>query len=275
MDNRHEVREFLMSRRAKVTPEQAGLPAGTGRRVPGLRRSEVAMLAGVSVDYYARLEQGRERHPSAQVLTAIGEVLRLDDDARTHLFRVAGLSPLRHMDAAAERVAPELQRLLDLWSQTPAIVLGRALDVLGGNALGYALFEGFPQGENLLATLFLDPRARRFYDDWAGIAEYTVAGLRMQHGAAPDDPRMRDVLGSLLESSTDFAELWARHDARSSRLTTKTLHHRDVGALTLQVNTFDVKAAPGQELVVYHAAPESPSAAAIERLASLYAAPRE
>jgi transcriptional regulator with XRE-family HTH domain len=239
--------------------------------VPGLRREEVATLAGVSVDYYVRLEQGRERHPSAQVLDALSEVLRLDDDARLHLYRVAGLTPSPTRAVAPERVHPELLRLLDMWPDNPAIVLGRAYDVLAGNRLAYALFDGFQQGPNLLMKIFLDPDATSFYPDWDHVAEYTVAGFRLLHGAHPQDPRIREVLATMTAESPEFVEIWERHEARGKRLETKRFHHPEVGELTLHINAFDVRSAPGQELIVYHAEAGSRSAEALALLGTLAA----
>ncbi|WP_026128095.1 helix-turn-helix transcriptional regulator [Nocardiopsis lucentensis] len=263
--------EYLRARRGQISPDTIGLVSHGRRRVPGLRREEVATMAGLSVDYYTRLEQGRERHPSVQVVEALCGALRLDGDARLHLFRVVGLVPNLGGGAVPERVAPELLRLMDLWSHTPAIVVGRAYDVLAGNRLGYALFAGFEYGPNLLEKVFLDPGARGFYPDWSRVAASAVAGFRVAHGRAPDDPRVCGVLRSLLERSPDFAALWERHEARGKRLESKRFHHPEVGELTLRMNAFDVRAAPGQELVVYHAEPGSASADALVLLGALAA----
>ncbi|WP_112248958.1 helix-turn-helix domain-containing protein [Kribbella monticola] len=260
--------EYLSARRAQVAPEQLGRPTHGVRRVPGLRREEVAMAAGMSVDYYIRLEQGRERNPSAQVLDALSEVLRLDDDAHLHLFRLAGLLPAPTRPAAVEQVDPQLLRLMEMWPANPAIVLGRAFDILAGNAAAYALFDGFQQGPNLMAKIFLDPDARSFYPDWEEVARYTVAGFRLQQGRSPDDPRIRQVIEELSHASPDFVAFWERHEARGTRMTSKRFHHREAGELTLQINAFDVLSAPGQELIVYHAEPDTPSAAALARLTS-------
>ncbi|WP_026928824.1 helix-turn-helix transcriptional regulator [Glycomyces tenuis] len=267
----NKLGEFLRARRAQVDPETAGVSSHGVRRVPGLRREEVAAMAKVSFDYYVRLEQGRERKPSAQVLDALGRALRLDDDARLHLFRIAGLGPKPTDAAAAEQVDPGLLRLMDMWSDNPAIVLGRAYDVLAGNRLAYALFDGFRQGPNLLMKMFFDPNARTFYSDWDRTASYTVAGFRILHGMFPEDPRVGEVLRTMLDRSPAFTEIWERHDARGKRLESKRFDHPEVGELTLRINAFDVKSAPGQELIVYHAEPGSASAEALSLLGTLAA----
>ncbi|MFD0782404.1 helix-turn-helix transcriptional regulator [Micromonospora azadirachtae] len=261
--------EYLTARRAQVTPEVAGLSTYGHRRVPGLRREEVATLAGMSIDYYIRLEQGRERRPSMQVLEALSQVLRLDDDARLHLYQVAGLHPATHHVDAPERVDPQLLRLMQMWSDNPAIVLGRAYDILAANALACALFGGFEQHTNLLMRTFLEPGARSFYPDWEQVARYTVAGFRILQGRTPDDLRVRQVIEELSRQSPAFVAMWKRHEARGKRLTSKRFHHPEVGDLSLFVNAFDVRSATGQELIVYHAEPASDSARALASLAAM------
>jgi transcriptional regulator with XRE-family HTH domain len=266
-----ELGEYLRARRAQVSPEAAGVIVHGLRRVPGLRREEVATLAGMSADYYIRLEQGRERNPSAQVLDALSDVLRLEDDARLHLYTLAKLAPSARRTTGRERVDPELLRLMDMWPDTPAIVLGRAYDVLAGNPLAYALFDGFKQGPNLLMKIFLDPDARSFYPDWEEVARYTVAGFRLLQGRTPDDQRILEVTAELSRHSPDFVEMWERHEARGQRLATKRFHHPEVGELTLRIQAFDIRSTPGQELIVYHAEPASRSADALALLGSLSA----
>ncbi|PVG83807.1 transcriptional regulator [Nocardioides gansuensis] len=263
--------EYLRARRAQVTPQEVGVPTHGVRRVPGLRREEVAMLAGVSVDYYTRLEQGRERSPSPQVLDALSDVLRLDDDARLHLYRVAGLTPGERQTAAHDRVAPELLRLLDNWSAHPAIVVGRAYDVLACNPLADALFQGFHRERNLMLRVFLDPDAPTFYPDWDQVARATVAGFRLLAGRTPNDPRIREVIAQLTRHSPAFVTLWQRHEARAKRLESKRLRHPEVGELTLSIQAFDVRSAPGQELIVYSAEPGTPSADGLALLGTLAA----
>lgn len=265
-----DLGDYLRARRAATRPEDAGFPSGERRRVAGLRREEVAVAAGMSADYYVRLEQGRETNPSPQVLDALGRVLGLDDDGRQHLFRLAGLSPAPAA-AASERAAPELLALLDSWPQHPALVLGRAYDVLAANTLGRALFSGSPYRGNLARMLFLDPEARTLWTDWSAAAAATVAGLRLAEGVAPAEPRLRAVVQELLEGSPEFEELWRTADARGKRPAVKGFHHPEVGALTLRAHSFDVRAAPGQELVVYQAEAGSPSAQALGLLGSLAA----
>ncbi|MBT0769892.1 helix-turn-helix domain-containing protein [Kineosporia sp. J2-2] len=270
---RSDLGDYLTGRRAQITPAEAGLPTGGLRRVPGLRREEVAALAGVSADYYMRLEQGRERHPSAQVVAALAAALRLGDDARGHLFRLAGASPAREPQPATDRVHPSLIQLIDAWPETPALVYNRAFDVLASNALADALFGGWAGTRNLAEVVFGTPGARSFYPDWAEVARTTVAGLRLSLGEVPDDPRVRQVLGGLLRERA-FAELWSRHDVRGKSLERKRFHHADVGPLTLTTQGFAVRAAPGQELVVYHAEPGSPDVHALRLLGTLAATGR-
>ncbi|GAA4241865.1 helix-turn-helix transcriptional regulator [Actinomadura meridiana] len=271
---RTDLGAYLRARRDQVAPADAGLPVVGLRRVPGLRREEVAMLAGVSADYYVRLEQGRERNPSAQVIEALAAALRLEDDARGHLFRLAGLSPRGRGAAVPDRVDPSLLQLMDAWPDNPAIVYNRAYDVLASNVLADALFHDWAHSRNLMHVVFTDPAARGFYRDWHEVARNSVAGFRLGLGEAPDDPRVRHVLTELLERSPEFAELWARHDARGKALERKRFRHREVGDLTLTMQTFDVRSSPGQELVVYHAEPGSDSAAALTLLGSLAATSR-
>jgi transcriptional regulator with XRE-family HTH domain len=269
----HDLGEYLRARRAATRPEDAGFPSGGRRRVAGLRREEVAVAAGMSADYYMRLEQGRETHPSPQVLDALGRALGLDDDGRLHLFRLAGLAPAPAASAASssERADPELLALLDSWPQHPALVLGRAYDVLAANTLGRALFAGAQHRDNLARMLFLDPGARALWADWPAAAAATVAGLRLAEGAAPDDARLRAVLRELTEASPEFAQLRATGDARAKRPMRKGFLHPEVGPLDLRTHAFDVRAAPGQELVVYRAEAGSPSAEALALLGSLAA----
>ncbi|GAA2097263.1 helix-turn-helix transcriptional regulator [Streptomyces albiaxialis] len=270
---RSDLGAHLSARRAQVTPDEVDLPSYGTRRVPGLRREEVALLAGVSVDYYVRLEQGRERTPSAQVVDALAVALRLDEDGREHLFRLAGLSPRARSAAVPDRVDPSLLALMDAWPGNPAIVYNRAYDVLASNALADALFHDWAHSRNLMHVVFTDPAARTFYADWHEVARNSVAGFRLGHGKAPDDPRVRQVLTELLDRSAEFAELWRRQDARGKSLAHKRFDHRAVGPLTLTMQTFDVRSAPGQELVVYHAEPASPSSEALTLLGTLAATP--
>ncbi|MEU6227934.1 helix-turn-helix transcriptional regulator [Streptomyces sp. NPDC047042] len=263
--------DFLRNRRAQLTPQALGLPVYGRRRVVGLRREEVAMLTGVSVDYYVRLEQGREVNPSPQVLDSLGEVLRLDHDGRQHLYRLAGLSPRPEVAAPAEEADVSLLELLQSWPDTPALVLGRAYDVLASNRLGDALFLGFPFSRNLTRSLFLDPAARTFYADWHTVAENTVAGVRLADGLTPGDPRIRAIVDELRVKSPEFVSMWEQHRARGKRLQSKRFTHPEVGLLDLRVHVFDVKGSPGQELVVYHAVPGSTNAQSLSLLGTLAA----
>ncbi|MEU5262061.1 helix-turn-helix transcriptional regulator [Amycolatopsis sp. NPDC021455] len=271
MATENALGEFLRARREQVGPDDLGLPAGGARRVAGLRREEVAVLAGVSTDYYVRLEQGRERNPSAQVLDALARGLALDEDATAHLHRLARPAPGRRRSRRPEKVSPNLLRLMDGWPDTPALVLGRCLEVLAHNALGAALFGGHTHSGDLVRLVFLDPDAREFYPDWERVAVNTVGGLRAAAGLDPDDPRLIETVGELSVKSADFRRLWARHDIRQKTHETKRFRHPQVGELTLSYEALTVNSAPGQQLIVYQAEPGSPSEAALALLGSLAA----
>lgn len=272
MDSENLLGQFLRARRALLRPEDLGLPAGARRRVAGLRREEVAMLAGVSTDYYVRLEQGRERHPSAQVVDALARVLGLEEEASAHLHQLARPAPARRRKGArGERVSPVLLRMMEDWHRTPAVVLGRCLTVLAHNALGRALFAGHAYSGDLMRLVFLDPDAREFYPEWDRVAVSTVAGLRAAVGTDHDDPQLIELVGELSLRSVEFRRLWARHDIRQKAHETKRFRHPVVGELTLDYESLTVNGAPGQQLVVYQAAPGSPSEHALSLLGSLTA----
>jgi transcriptional regulator with XRE-family HTH domain len=278
MDSENLIGQFLRARRELVDPAELGLAVGPRRRVAGLRREEVALLAGVSTDYYVRLEQGRERNPSAQVVDALAQALQLDDDAVTHLHQLARPMPARRRRTGQrERVSRRLVQLMDAWPYTPALVLGRRLTVLAGNTLGKALFGGHAHSDDLVRLVFLDPEAREFYPDWERVAVNTVGGLRTAAGLDADDPLLIETVGELSVKSPEFRRLWARHDIRQKTKETKRFHHRLVGDLTLHYESLTVNSAPGQQLVVYQADPGSPSEEALALLGSLTVAenPRE
>ncbi|GLV72904.1 helix-turn-helix domain-containing protein [Streptomyces hygroscopicus] len=272
MDSENPLGRFLRARRELVRPEDVGILPGARRRVAGLRREEVALLAGVSTDYYVRLEQGRERHPSAQVVDALARALVLEEDAVAHLHRLARPAPVRRRPAARrERVSPTLLRMMEGWPRTPAVVLGRCLTVLAHNTLGGALFDGHTHSRDLVRLVFLDPDAREFYPDWERVAANTVAGLRAAVGLDEEDPELIAVVGELSLKSETFRRLWARHDIRQKTHETKRFRHRLVGELTLDYEALTVNSAPGQQLVVYQAEPGSPSEQALSLLGSLAA----
>jgi transcriptional regulator with XRE-family HTH domain len=261
--------EFLRARREVAQPGDHGLPDPGRRRVPGLRREEVAMLAGVSADYYVRLEQGRDRHPSEQVLDALARVLGLDDDAVSHLHELARPSPRRRRSVVkAERVDAGVLRLLDSWPATPALVFGRYMDVLAANTLARTLNHCSVPGVNQLRAIFLDPESREIFPDWEAVAVDTVASLRATAGSDLDDPRLTDLVGELSLKSPEFRRLWARHDVRIKTRGTKRFVHPMVGDLTLGFESLAINGSPGQTLAVYHAEPGSPSERALALLGS-------
>jgi transcriptional regulator with XRE-family HTH domain len=261
--------DFLRARREALKPQDVGLPEHGRRRVPGLRREEVAMLAGVSSDYYMRLEQGRETGPSSQVIDAIAAALRLDDEAHEHLRRLTrARQERRSVRAGHDRISPQLLQLIDSWTDTPAFILGPALDILAHNALAAALHSGFQRFDNLARMVFLDPTGRTFYQDWDKAANSCVAELRAAYGYDPDSARITEVVDTLCANSPEFAELWARHEVKGKTQQAKHLAHPEVGSLEIQFSAFTVTGAPHQQLVVYQAEPASATAAAFARLRS-------
>jgi transcriptional regulator with XRE-family HTH domain len=261
--------DFLRARRELARPADFGLPETGRRRVRGLRREELAMLAGVSTDYYVRLEQGRDRHPSEEVLTALARVLGLDEDALAHMRQLAAARPRRRKAAAKpERVSPGLLQLLRQWPDQPVCVVSRFRDVLACNPLFAALHPGLSRDQNLMRMLFLDPAERDLYPDWETIARDSVASVRAGAGADLDHPRLTELLGELVLKSDDFARLWARHDVRVKLPGSKRFRHPVVGEFTLSYETFSVTASPGQTLIVYHAEPATRDADALSLLAS-------
>ncbi|WP_134740521.1 helix-turn-helix transcriptional regulator [Nocardioides sp. 503] len=258
---------FLRARRSLTRPEDVGLPPGPRRRVPGLRREEVASLAGISPDYYVRLEQGRGHRPSKEVLDAIAGALRLDRPSRSHLHRLAAApAPGRRPEA---RLQPGIRDLLlTLDTTVSAFVQDRFMDVLAANRLAGALSPAFATGVNLLESAFLDPATRLLYEDWDQVAAEAVAGLRASVGARVADPRLGELVDHLSSASEEFAALWARRDVLPKVGGVRRLRHPLVGPMELRHEKLAVSGAGGQLLVVHHAEPGTPSAAAFARLAA-------
>ena len=281
VDAKDDIREFLISRRAKVTPEDAGLPAyGARRRVTGLRRQEVAMLAGISVEYYTRLERGRAGGVSEDVLEGIARGLQLDEAERAHLFdlfRSTSRSRPTRRQPGHERVRPTIQRILDALVGIPAYLRNGRLDILGANALGQALyspvFTDLIGPTNMARFIFLNPDAAEFYDDWEQIANDAVAILRAEAGRDPYDRRLSDLIGELSTRSGEFRVRWAAHNVKFHRTGTKTLHHPVVGPLTLAYEALELPGDSGQRILAYTAEPGSPSQEALNLLASWSATP--
>jgi transcriptional regulator with XRE-family HTH domain len=268
-----ELREFLRSRRARITPDEAGLVSAPGtRRVPGLRREEVAQLAGVSVDYYVRLERGRNVNVSEAVLDAIARALRLDDVERSHLFAIAKPSRARPRPLPPQRVRPGLYRILETLTETPAIIIGRRTDVLATNRLARALytdFDALPYRErNMSRFVFLDEAARELYANWEAVARTSVAALHLYAGRHPHDPQLAALIGELSLRDEDFRRWWADHDVARRTFGSKHFHHPVVGDLTLDYEALAVTGDPDQVLGIYTAEPGSPSEEALRLLAS-------
>ncbi|WP_249227790.1 helix-turn-helix transcriptional regulator [Kutzneria sp. CA-103260] len=268
----NELGEFLRASRSRLDPAEVGLPGGgSGRRVAGLRREEVAVLAGVSADYYARLEQGRERNPSAQVADAIGRALRLPADARGHLYRLAGLNPRLAPVTPRDLVHPSLSQLLDMFPRAAAYVLGPAFDVLATNAIADALLSPFGDERNMPRILFTHPRAKTVFAEWPVVAGATVHALRLNSGYFPADDDITGLVAELDERSAEFRELWADHTVGALARAYKVFVHPEVGRIELTYQTFDVHDAAGQQLLVGTAEPGSRSEEAVAYLASMAA----
>ncbi|MCA5924064.1 MULTISPECIES: helix-turn-helix transcriptional regulator [Curtobacterium] len=277
MNHRDEARDFLSSRRARITPEQAGVETfGTRRRVTGLRREEVARLAGVSIDYYTRLERGNLQGVSDSVLDAIGRALQLDPAEQEHLRDLS-----RHQNETPRRagrvvpvaaVRPELQYLLDVVTDAPAIIINTRQDIVAANALGFAMHSDMVTAParpmNFSRFIFLDPRARDFYQDWQRAARINVAILRREAGRTPNDKDLAALIGELSMRSDDFRDLWAAHDVRRHYAGVKSFRHRVVGPLELHFQTLELAEDPGLALTIYPATPGSPTADALRVLAS-------
>lgn len=263
MDNR--LGDYLRARRSLVRPEDVGLPPGGRRRVRGLRREELALLAGISSDYYVRLEQGRDQHPSVQVLDALARVLRLDPAATAHLHRLAAPAPRRSPTPA--RMPPSVGWLVDRWTDTPAYVHDRLTNVLAANAVATALSPNYAPGRNLIKGMFLDPAERALRPGWEQTAAKGVAGLRSL--AHADDPELTALVAELSAGSERFRELWNRHDVKARTGQVVRFEHPRVGPLDLYGDKFTIDGTDGLMFVVQQAEPGSRSAEALALLAGL------
>lgn len=276
-DVRAQIREFLSTRRAGITPEQAGLPAfgGDRRRVAGLRREEVAALAGISGEYYVRLERGTAIGVSESVIEGIAQALQLSEAERAHLLdllRTAGTTRAPRRRPSPQRVRPTVQQVLDSMIGTPAFVLSARLDILAANELGAALFAPVytdpVRPPNTARFAFLDQQAVEFFREWERVANDTVAMLRAEAGRNPYDPGLSDLIGELSTRSDDFRVRWAAHNVRIHTTGVKLIHHPTVGDLDLSFESFPVAGDPSQSMVTYTAERGSPSQDALTLLAS-------
>ncbi|GAA4895155.1 helix-turn-helix domain-containing protein [Streptomonospora salina] len=277
-----ELGDFLKGRRAALRPEDVGLAAyGERRRVPGLRREELCMLAGVSVTHYTRLEQGRTNSASPDLLNAIARALRLNEDESAHLRNLASPPPaVRPAPSRPEQASPSARQLISAMADVPALVLDRRNDVLAWNSLGHALLAGHlefgcvkvsAQRPNLTRLLFLDEHFQDLYVNWAEEATLAVASLRLIAGRHPDDRRLAELVGQLTMQSHAFAERWNRHPVRTCTSGAKRMHHPSVGRMELAFETLQIPGSPGQRIIAYSAEPASGSEAALRLLASTVA----
>ena len=264
----HSLGEFLRARRELTDPQEVGIPDFGRRRVKGLRREELAMLAGVSIDYYTRLEQGRDRHPSLQVQHALGRVLKLDEDALAYMANLAAPPTPGNRDPEdCECVRPGLQRILESVGAQPAMVTGRRADVLAANSAAVALNPLWRRGSNMMHSLLLVPETKSLYIEWEKVAAECVAAFRAELGDNLDDPRLTELVGELSLKSETFRELWARHDVRRKTTGKIRFDHPLVGELTLGFDSLQVAGSDSQTLAVYHAEPGSSDERALRVLA--------
>jgi transcriptional regulator with XRE-family HTH domain len=277
MDNRAQVREFLISRRERISPAQAGLPAygGANRRVRGLRREEVALLAGISIDYYVRMERGNLAGASDAVLDGIATALQLDEAERAHLFalaRAAQPAAPRHRRARTSGVTDVIQQILDAITEAPAWVRNARHDMLAANRLARALYAPVladpRRPANNARFVYLDPAAREFFADWERAADDIAAMLRSEAGSSPHDKQLVELIGELSTRSEEFRTRWAAHNVRFHRTGHKRIHHPVVGTLDLDYEAMEFPAHPGLTLLTYTAAAGTPTADSLKMLAS-------
>jgi transcriptional regulator with XRE-family HTH domain len=276
MTNQDDVKEFLSSRRARITPDQAGLPAyGGNRRVPGLRREEVAMLAGMSVDYYNRVERGNLRGVSDAVLGSVARTLQLDEAETAHLFdlaRAANTAPTRRRRSSPQSIRPSIQRMLDAMTEAPAWVRNARHDFLAGNRLAFALYSDMftdpVRPANNARFVFLNERSKVFFPDWERAADDIVAMLRSEAGVNPYDRDLSDLIGELSTRSETFRTRWAAHNVRFHRTGVKRLHHPEVGDLEFSYESMEITSDPGLTFLAYTAEPGTPSADGLRLLAT-------
>jgi transcriptional regulator with XRE-family HTH domain len=271
MENPNVLGTYLKARRAHVTPAEVGLPPGGTRRVPGLRREEVASLAGLSVDYYARLEQGREQHPSASVLNALARVLRLGPDAQRYLFAIATSGPKVPPSRGRVSISANLLELVEEWTNHPAVLVDDCHSVIAANQLGRAQYAGHRHSDNLLRLLFLDDDARIFYREWGKVASASVAGVRAAASRDPNNSHLMALVGELTVRSEEFRKRWAKAEVREKTSGVLLLHHPVVGDLDLSYETLRPTGTPELMLKVYRAERGSAMSEKLAMLGSLTA----
>lgn len=264
MDKPNHLGDYLRARRGQVTPSEVGLVPGPRRRVAGLRRDELALLAGISSEYLQRLEQGRDRHPSTEVLDSIARALRMDAKATAYLHQLAHPAPRSHAEPHAENVSAAIAELIDQFPM-PTIVLSRYQDVLAANPIARALSPGFQVGQNLSRWRFLDPAAQHVYADWDEATALAVGGLRELSADDPGDPRLLALIDELSSSSERFRTLWEQADVGYTKGITH-MRHPDVGDIYMSRTKLDLPHSGGQHILTYHAAPDSASTCALDQL---------
>ncbi|GAA4005432.1 helix-turn-helix transcriptional regulator [Allokutzneria multivorans] len=272
-ESREQLRDFLRSRRARLSPADVGMVAGGRRRTPGLRREEVAVLAGVGVSWYTWLEQGRDITVSAEVLDAVGTALRLSEPEREHLYLLAGLNPPRPRAGRTTAVTQELRQLIDAWSPRPAILHDRYWNVLAVNDSTRAVFGYDETDHNCLITFFTNARYRDAQIHWASIAPDVVASFRADVAHFPEDPGFTRVIDDLSSVSPEFAELWARHDVAAHAQAVKAAHHPEVGDLVFDKTTMVVADHPDWRLELFNPRPGTETAERVDRLMRIRLAP--